>query len=101
MAYEKSKVSNFGRGKTLAGFEYCHQVSNVSQEVPAASELAHGELALNSADGKLYYKSGTNSVSAVSHGVSGFTGDVSFTDQNNNFHSVFMTNGIITQWTVE
>lgn len=62
MAYSKSKVSNFGRGRFLAGFEYCHQVSHVTGEVPLASELAVGEVAINTADRALYFKSASGDV---------------------------------------
>lgn len=56
MAYSKSKVSDFGRGKNLTGFEYCHQVSNTSGEKPSSSDLAVGEIALNAADGVVFYR---------------------------------------------
>jgi hypothetical protein len=63
MAYQKSKVSNFGSGglsssPPLVGFEYCHQVSSVPGEVPDPGSLAEGELALNSADNVLYHRDG-------------------------------------------
>jgi hypothetical protein len=63
MAYQKSKVSNFGEGglsssPPLVGFEYCHQVSGVPGEMPEPGSLAEGELALNSADNVLYHRDG-------------------------------------------
>ena len=36
--------------------------SGTTNAVPAASELAQGELALNYADGKLYFKNGSNQI---------------------------------------
>lgn len=62
MPYSKSKVSDFGRGKSLTGFEYCHQVSGTSGDVPQASDLAVGEIAINTADLLLYFKSATGQV---------------------------------------
>lgn len=77
MAYQKSSVSDFGRGKSLAGFEYCHQCSTTSGEPPAADELKPGELALNSSDGKVFYKNASNVVKSI---PSGFAGVFAVTD---------------------
>jgi hypothetical protein len=66
MAYEKSKVSSFGSGSLdappLVGFEYCHQFSRTPGEVPDASSLGEGEIAINLADGLLYIKSSNGSI---------------------------------------
>jgi hypothetical protein len=69
MAYEKSKVSKAGEGSLdrlpLVGFEYCHQVSSVPGDSIPASDLAEGELALNSADGTLFYRTPAGTVGQI------------------------------------
>ena len=70
MSYQKSKVSNFGSGglsssPPLVGFEYCHQVSNVSGEVPEPGSLAEGEIAVNAADGVLYFREANGAVGQI------------------------------------
>lgn len=65
MPYSKSSVTDHGRGKNLTGFEYSHQHSNTAAEVPAASDLRLGELAVNSADGTVYYKTTGGAVAKV------------------------------------
>jgi hypothetical protein len=79
MAYQKSSVSDFGRGKSLSGFEYCHQHSTIPGDVPAAAELKPGELAVNSSsfDGKVFYKNASGVVKSI---PSGFTGDIAVSD---------------------
>ena len=62
MAYVSSHVTNNGRGKRLSGFEYSHQHSTVAGEVPDASSLGEGEIAINLADGLLYVKNSNGSV---------------------------------------
>jgi hypothetical protein len=71
MAYSKSSVTDNGRGKNLTGFEYSHQHSSTAAEVPAAADLKPGELAVNSADGTLYYKAVDGTVKAISAGSTG------------------------------
>ena len=83
MAYEKSKVSNFGSGTLsspppLVGFEYCHQVSRVPGEAPELGSLGEGELALNAADGVAYYRTATGGVGSFPSG-DGITKIVSLT----------------------
>jgi hypothetical protein len=39
--------------------------SSVANKVPATTDLVYGELALNYADGKLYYKTATNTISSI------------------------------------
>jgi hypothetical protein len=60
MPYQKSKVSSAGSGSLdrlpLVGFEYCHQVSSTPGEQISPTELAEGELAMNTGDGVLLYK---------------------------------------------
>ncbi|NDE17082.1 hypothetical protein EBZ80_19350, partial [bacterium] len=74
MAYEKSKVSSFGGGSLdstpVVGFEYCHQFSRIAGEVPDASTLGEGEIAINLADGILYIRGANGSVVAAG-GVAG------------------------------
>ena len=45
--------------------------SSVAARVPVAGDLAFGELALNYADGLLYYKKTDNSIGSISSGSSG------------------------------
>ena len=45
--------------------------SNVSSKVPLAGDLDYGELALNYADGKLFYKDSSNNIQEISGGGSG------------------------------
>jgi hypothetical protein len=45
--------------------------SSQALKVPATSDLAYGELAINYADGILYFKRSDNTVQAISAGGSG------------------------------
>lgn len=45
--------------------------SSVASKVPLTSDLEYGELALNYADGVLYYKNASNTISAISTGSGG------------------------------
>ena len=48
--------------------------SSVTGRVPTTSDLDYGELALNYTDGKLYYKTSSNTISSISSsGTGGFT----------------------------
>ena len=48
--------------------------SSVTGRVPTTSDLDYGELALNYADGKLYYKTSSNTIANISSGgAGGFT----------------------------
>ena len=73
--------------------------SGSASEVPEANELTHGELALNYADGKIYFKNSSNAVSELisapgtgagqvlfsSAGASSINGDSTFFyDDSNN-----------------
>jgi hypothetical protein len=42
--------------------------SSVSGRVPTTSDLDYGELAINYADGKIYYKNSSNSIAEISGG---------------------------------
>lgn len=42
--------------------------SSVTSKVPLTSDLDYGELALNYADGKIYYKNASNSISYIKNG---------------------------------
>jgi hypothetical protein len=79
MAYQKSSVSDFGRGKSLSGFEYCHQHSTIPGDAPAAAELKPGELAVNSSSssGKVFYKNASGVVKSIQEG---FTGEFAISD---------------------
>ena len=46
--------------------------SSVSGKVPTAADLEYGELAINYADGVLYYKNSTNTISSI--GIQGIVG---------------------------
>jgi hypothetical protein len=46
--------------------------SSTAAKVPLTSDLDYGELALNYADGKLYYKTSTNTISSFQSDVSSF-----------------------------
>jgi len=39
--------------------------SNIASKIPVAGDLDYGELAINYADGRLYYKNNANSISAL------------------------------------
>ena len=45
--------------------------SSVAGKIPLLADLDYGELALNYADGKLYYKSSSNTIEAISGSASG------------------------------
>mgnify|MGYP003110724845 CR=1 FL=1 len=66
-----------------------HKRSSTSSETPSASDLSAGEIALNTADAKLFIKKSDNSIATfVSSGMpttgGTFTGDVTFTGDNYN-----------------
>lgn len=48
--------------------------SSVAGRVPTTSDLDYGELALNYADGKIYYKNSSNSIAEISGGSGGSLG---------------------------
>jgi hypothetical protein len=52
--------------------------SSVSEKVPTTGDLDYGELALNYADGKLYYKTSTNTIEAFVAGAGGGSSSDSF-----------------------
>jgi hypothetical protein len=62
----------------LVGFEYAHQRSSEAGDVPTASSLADGEVAVNSADGCLFLKKQGGEVGTIP-GAVGFTRIVSLT----------------------
>ena len=95
MAYQKSSVSDPGRGKSLTGFEYCHQYSNTTGDVPLVSDLKPGELAINTADGKAFFRKANNTVGSF---PSGFSGTIQFSDLDSNVHVLSLTNGILTDY---
>ena len=47
--------------------------SSVTSKVPLTSDLEYGELALNYADGKLYYKDSQNTVQSIAGSSGGGT----------------------------
>lgn len=49
--------------------------SSVTSKVPLTSDLDYGELALNYADGVLYYKTASNSIGAISGGSGAIISD--------------------------
>jgi hypothetical protein len=62
----------------LVGFEYAHQRSSEAGDVPTASSLADGEVAVNSADGCLFLKKQGGEVGTIP-GAVGFNRIVSLT----------------------
>lgn len=66
MAFEKSKVSRLSDSGAavppFVGFEYCVQFSREPGDAISPSDLSEGELALNSADGTLYFRDAAGSV---------------------------------------
>ena len=76
MTYSKSKVTDLGRGKELTGFEYCHQTSTTPGAVPAAGDVKPGELAVNAADGVIFYKKPDGSIAAAGFGDSPADGTI-------------------------
>lgn len=48
--------------------------SSVAAKVPLPSDLDYGELAINYADGKLYFKNSSNQIQAFSQGAGGSSG---------------------------
>jgi len=53
--------------------------SSVGAKVPLTTDLAYGELALNYADGKLYYKTSSNTIKSFSDDTSTVTSTVTLT----------------------
>jgi len=96
MAYSKSRVTNPGRGKSLSGFEYCNQVSSTPGEAPAASDLQPGEIAINSADGKMLYKSADGSVKSIPGGYTGIIGI--FDSDLSIVHQLTFVDGVLTAY---
>lgn len=50
--------------------------SSVAGKVPTSSDLEYGELAINYADGKLYFKRANNTVDSFVSGVSSYVGSI-------------------------
>ena len=48
--------------------------SSVAAKVPVTGDLAYGEIALNYADGKIYYKKSDNTIQSISGGVASVSG---------------------------
>jgi hypothetical protein len=92
MPYQKSSVSDPGRGKSLAGFEYCHQYSNTTGDVPTAAELKVGELAVNTADGKVFFKKPNGTISSI---PSGLSTQINIEDINSTIHVLSFSNGLL------
>lgn len=69
MPYQKSSVGDPGRGKSLSGFEYCHQYSNTTGESPSASEIKPGEIAINAADAVIYHKKPNGQIGSIPAGI--------------------------------
>jgi hypothetical protein len=92
MAYSKSKVNDNGRGKSLAGFEYCHQYSDEPSEVPSAGELADGELAINRNDGLIHYRDSAGEVKAIPGGVNT---NITVMNENGDAIIIHVSNGLI------
>lgn len=68
--------------------------SQVAAETIGPSGLVPGEIAINSADGKIVYKATDGTVKAIPGGL---TGTVYINDANGE-HTVTIVNGIITSW---
>jgi hypothetical protein len=68
--------------------------SNVSAKVPAVSDLAYGELALNYADGILYYRTSADAISGIRVSYSNLTGTVPTWNQNTTGNAGTVTNGV-------
>ena len=68
-----------------------HKKSSVTGKVPLAADLDYGEIALNYADGKIFYKTNTNSIDYISKG------DL-LPPQTGNAGKVLSTDGSILGW---
>jgi hypothetical protein len=68
--------------------------SNVSAKVPVVSDLAYGELALNYADGILYYRTSADAISGIKVSYSNLTGTVPTWNQNTAGNAGTVTNGV-------
>jgi len=66
--------------------------SSVSGKIPMATDLDYGEVALNYADGKLYYKTVTNVISTVG----GNSGTLKVVDRASNLIQVPIYTGTLT-----
>jgi len=51
-----------------------HKKSSVPDRVPEPEDLVYGELALNYADGKLFFKDSTNAIQSFNAGAGGSGG---------------------------
>jgi len=83
---------------TIANTILIHKKSGVSGNVP--STLANGELAINYADGKLYYKNSLGTITSISSsGANSFatinaSGTLVFATSNNDILTFLGTNGV-------
>jgi len=95
MAFQKSQVTNLGRGRNLSGFEYCHQYSTQPGEVPSSLDVRPGEMAVNVADGIIYVGTGYSPPFAVKVVPSGYTGTVTVRSDSDEPLDMTYVNGIL------
>lgn len=67
--------------------------SSVGGKIPAVGDLQHGEIALNYADGKLYYKNTLNLVKELTGGGTSVGGTLSIYLRSGSTASITITGG--------
>jgi hypothetical protein len=68
--------------------------SAVSGKVPVSSDLVYGEVALNYADGRMYYRKNDDTIGQI--GGSGGSGNLYVVDRSNNYIAVPFYSGNLT-----
>ena len=68
--------------------------SAVSGKIPIADDLVYGEVALNYADGRMYYRKNDDTIGQI--GGSGGSGNLYVVDRSNNYIAVPFYSGNLT-----
>ena len=77
----------------ISGGKVRLKFSTTPSEAIGASGMAPGEVAINVADGKFFYR---DEVGAVQSVPGGFSGSFVITDANAVIHTLIFTNGVLT-----
>ena len=72
--------------------------SSTVNETIGPGGLVPGEVAINVADGILYYRKANGTVGSIT--ISGLTDTINFTDGSADSHEVIIADGLIVQWSV-
>lgn len=86
------------RDSDITGGKIRLKHSSTPSEQINAGGLAPGEVAINVADGKLYYRKANGTVGSIT--IGGVSDQISFVDGSSNSHEVIIVDGLISVWSV-